>query len=96
MYNIFMNFKRLFTTPLGKILLSVILGLGLASLFRKVCTDKNCIHFKGAAIADIDGKTYMHDDKCYKYTATPSKCNTKNKIIDIGEQTSEKGNHTYV
>jgi len=90
-----MNFKRLFTTPLGKILLSVILGLGLASLFRKVCTDKNCIHFKGAAIGDIDGKTYMHDNKCYQYKATPSTCNTKNKIIDIGDETNEKGNHSY-
>ena len=90
-----MNFKRLLNTPFGQILLSIILGLGLASLFRKVCTDKNCIHFKGAAIKDIDGKTYMHDEKCYKYSAVPVKCNEKNKIVDIGEETNEKGNHSY-
>ena len=90
-----MNLKRLLTTPLGKILLSIILGLGLASLFRKVCTDKNCIHFKGAAIKDIDGKTYMHDEKCYKYSASPVKCNEKNKIVEIGDETNEKGNHSY-
>jgi len=90
-----MNLKRLLTTPLGKILLSIILGLGLASLFRKVCTDKNCIHFKGAAIKDIDGKTYMHDEKCYKYSASSVKCNEKNKIVEIGEETNEKGHHSY-
>jgi hypothetical protein len=90
-----MNLKRLFTTPLGKILLSIILGLGLASLFRKVCTDKNCIHFKGAAIKDIDGKVYMHDDKCYKYTSTSVKCDSKSKIVDIGDETNDKGNHSY-
>jgi hypothetical protein len=90
-----MNFKRLLTTPLGKILLSIILGLGLASLFRKVCTEKNCIHFKGAAVKDVDGKIYMHDDKCYKYTATSVKCNPKNKIVDIGDDANEKGEHSY-
>jgi hypothetical protein len=90
-----MNFKRLLNTPFGQVLLSIILGLGLASLFRKVCTDKNCIHFKGAAIKDIDGKTYMHDEKCYKYGAVPVKCNEKNKIVDIGEETDEKGKHSY-
>jgi hypothetical protein len=90
-----MNFKRLLNTPLGRILLSVILGLGLASLFRKVCTEKNCIHFKGAAIKDIDGKVYMHDDKCYKYIATSVKCDSKNKIVDIGDETNEKGHHSY-
>jgi hypothetical protein len=90
-----MNLKRLLTTPLGQVLLSIILGLGLASLFRKVCTDKNCIHFKGVAIKDIDGKTYMHDEKCYKYSAASVKCNEKNKIVEIGDETNEKGNHSY-
>jgi hypothetical protein len=90
-----MNFKRLFTTPLGKILLSIILGLGLASLFRKVCTEKNCIHFKGVAVKDINGKVFMHDDKCYKYSATSVKCNKKNKIVDIGDGANEKGEHSY-
>jgi hypothetical protein len=90
-----MNFKRLFTTPLGKILLSIILGLGLASLFRKVCTEKNCIHFKGVAVKDINGKVFMHDDKCYKYSASSVKCNKKNKIVDISDGANEKGEHSY-
>jgi len=90
-----MNLKRLLTTPLGQFLLSVILGLGLASLFRKVCTEKNCIHFKGAAVKDINGKIYKHDEKCYKYTANSAKCDPKNKIIEIGDETDEKGIHAY-
>jgi hypothetical protein len=90
-----MNFKRLLTTPLGRTLLSIILGLGLASLFRKVCTEKNCIHFKGAAVNDINGKTYMHDEKCYRYIAKSTKCNKDQKIVDIGDETNEKGEHSY-
>jgi hypothetical protein len=80
-----MNIKRLITSPIGKIVLSIILGVGLASLFRKVCNDKNCITFNGAVIKDIDGKTYKHGEKCYKYSASPYKCDTMKRIIDIGE-----------
>jgi hypothetical protein len=83
------------TTPLGKILLSIILGLGLASLFRKVCTDKNCINFHGPVIEDIEGKTYKHGTKCYKYTAQSEKCDSTKKIVDIGEKVNKKGEHSY-
>jgi hypothetical protein len=91
-----MNFKRLLTTSLGKILLSIILGLGLASLFRKVCNDKNCIHFNGPVISDIEGKIYKHGKKCYKYTAESEKCDSTKKIVQIGEKANEKGNHSYL
>ena len=51
-----MNFKRLLETPMGISFISIILGLGLATLFRKVCTDKNCIVFNGPVIEDIEDK----------------------------------------
>lgn len=84
-----MNLKRLITSPFGKIILSILLGIGLASLFRKVCTDKNCIVFNGPIISDIDGKTYKHGDKCYKYTTHPDKCDSTKKIINMGEPLSK-------
>ena len=62
-----MNFKRLLTTPTGKILLSIILGLGLATLFRNTCTDDKCIVFNGPVIEDIEDKTFKHNNKCFKY-----------------------------
>ena len=31
----------------GKIIISIIWGLGLAALFRKVCEGRNCIVIKG-------------------------------------------------
>jgi hypothetical protein len=80
-----MNLKRLITSPFGKIILSILLGLGLASLFRKVCNDKNCIVFNGPIISDIDSKIYKHGDKCYKYTTSPDKCDTTKKIVNIRE-----------
>lgn len=79
-----MNFQRLLNTPLGQFLISVLLGLGLASLFRRACNDKNCIIFNGPIISEFDDKIYKYDNKCYKYEAAPSKCDkTKKRILDI-------------
>jgi hypothetical protein len=83
-----MNFKRLLHQPLGKFFISVLLGLGLASLFRKVCKDKNCIIFKGPETSEIDGKVFKHGNKCYKYKAqADEKCDTNGKkVVDISKQ----------
>lgn len=82
-----MNFKRLLNTYLGRFLISILLGLGLATMFRKACTDKNCITFNGPVLSEFEGKIYKHGEKCYKYSLHPDKCDTTKKIIDIGEPT---------
>jgi hypothetical protein len=87
-----MNFKRLLTTPLGQIMISIILGLGLATLFRKACNDKNCIVFNGPVIKEIEGKIYKHGEKCYKYSSVSDKCDSTKRVIDISEDKPEEKN----
>ena len=41
-----MNLRRLIYSDIGRIIISILLGLGLATLFRKVCNDRNCLVFK--------------------------------------------------
>ena len=77
------QFHRLLDSSLGKILISILLGLGLASLFRKVCTEKYCIQFNGPVISEIDGKIQQYGDECYKYEMFPTKCDETKKIIPI-------------
>jgi hypothetical protein len=84
-----MNFKRLLYTDLGRIFISIILGLGLATLFRKVCTDKSCILFNGPIISDLEGKIYKHGEKCYKYSTRTDKCDTTKKQIDLMDKDTE-------
>jgi len=84
-----MNFKRLLYTDLGRIIISIILGLGLATLFRKVCTDKSCIIFNGPIISDLEGKIYKHGEKCYKYSTRTDKCDTTKKQIDLMDKDTE-------
>ena len=81
-----MNLKRLLDSNLGRAIISVLLGLGLATLFRKVCTDKNCIKFNGPVISDVDGKTFKHDTSCYKYNMQHTTCDKTKKIVDISDK----------
>jgi hypothetical protein len=67
----------------GRILMSIILGLGLASLFRKVCKDRDCISFNGPVIGDIDGKIYQYGEKCYQYQSNAESCDQNKRIVDI-------------
>jgi len=80
------DIKKLINTETGKIIISAVMGIGLACLFRKVCTDKNCIAFHGPVITDIENKTFKHGHKCYKYNAVSEKCDSTKRIIDITER----------
>jgi hypothetical protein len=78
-----MDFRRLLITDIGRIIISIILGLGLATLFRKVCTDKNCIIFNGPIISDFENKIFKHGEKCYKFDLQSDSCDKTKKIVPI-------------
>ena len=84
-----MNLRRLIVSPIGKIIMSIILGIGLASLFRKVCNERNCIKFNGPVITNVEGKIFKHGAKCYKYNAVPEKCNDAKRILPVSEPVSK-------
>ncbi len=89
-----MNVGRLLNNEYGRIIISIILGLGLATLFRRACSDGKCIEFNGPIISQIDGKIYKYDEKCYKYETEAARCNPNKKTVDITEPVakSEGGN----
>jgi hypothetical protein len=65
----------------GKLVISIILGFGLSTLFRKCCKDKSCIEFKSPPLADLDNQVYKYDDKCYLFNANPVTCSPVQKTI---------------
>jgi hypothetical protein len=65
---------KIFQSKESLILLSVILGFGLATMFRKVCKEQSCIVIKGPPMKEIKNILYRIDDTCYKYTPEPTKC----------------------
>jgi hypothetical protein len=87
-----MQIKSLLNSPMGKIFISILLGLGLATMFRTVCEGKNCIRFVGPVISEVDGKIYKHGEKCYKYVAESSgKCDETKRVVDIRARPKDEG-----
>ena len=73
------NIIKSMKTDIGKIILSIILGFGLASLFRKSCESRNCLKFYAPSFKEINDNIYKYDNKCYKFKEHSVKCNGKNK-----------------
>jgi hypothetical protein len=76
-----MNFKRLLNTYTGKIMISILLGLGLATFFRKMCTGKKCVISKAPPLEEIDDKIYKFDNKCYKLEKNAETCVKDKKTV---------------
>ena len=77
-----MRIKRLLNTERGKLFVSILLGLGLASLFRKACKKQECITFKHPDISKVDNNIFKSRNKCYKYTLQQDNCSLGKKILE--------------
>jgi len=75
------NFGKFVHTKTGKIIMSILLGFGLASLFRTVCKDHNCLVFHAPPLDDFKDKIYKNNEKCIKYVPVATKCSLNAKIV---------------
>lgn len=64
-------------TDYGAILISIVLGLGLAAMFRKVCKNGHCVIIKGPSPQEIQEHIYRIENNCYKYTPKVVNCDSK-------------------
>jgi hypothetical protein len=71
--------NRILEHPVGSVVVSIILGLGLAALFRKACTDNRCIVIKGPPVKEIQQFHYKLNDDCYKYEPYVVDCEENDK-----------------
>lgn len=62
-------------TNAGQIIISIILGVGLASLFRKVCSGNSCVVIQGPKKSETEKFYYKLNDDCYKYNSYVAPCN---------------------
>jgi hypothetical protein len=65
----FLNSER------GSIVASVIVGLGLATLFQRVCKGAGCVVRRGPPPEDLR-HVYRVDGRCYKYTRYAASCDS--------------------
>jgi len=84
------NFQRLLHSSIGITFISILLGLGLATLFRKVCKDKTCIEFNGPILAEVNGKIFKHGEKCYQYKLETDVCKENKKVIEFRQKEEDR------
>jgi hypothetical protein len=66
----------------GKYFISMILGFGLGTLFKKSCNNNNCFIYKVPDLSKINGKSFKYNNKCFKYDLVPGVCmSTKKQFV---------------
>lgn len=77
------HFGKFVHTHTGKIIMSILLGLGLASLFRTACKGNNCHKFYAPPLDKLKDKIYKSEGKCVKFSPVATKCSLNSKIISF-------------
>jgi hypothetical protein len=79
--------RKVLHDDLGSIVISVILGLGLAALFRRACTGDHCVVVKSPSLAEVSKHFYKVDADCFKYTPQVVPCpDDGSAVVAVGEQ----------
>ena len=76
-----MYLKNIINSNTGKIIMSIILGLGLATIFRSYCNEKKCYIFLSKKPENVENKIFKEDNKCYSYNLKSTSCNSKKKKV---------------
>ena len=75
-----MKIKNFLESKSGVFLLSVILGLGLACIFKMSCDSESCIVYKAPDYSEK--KIIKYNDKCYEAQEHMETCDTSKEIIE--------------
>ena len=67
----------------GRVILSILLGFGIATLLRKDWKDRNCLVFNAPSMDKVKGKTFEFDNKCHQYREKNSTCNPNKQILEM-------------
>jgi hypothetical protein len=78
-----MYLQKFVKTHTGKYIMSILLGIGLATIFRSVCKGKECSIYMAPPLDEIEDKIYKFDGKCYKFERVSKKCDSSKKIVEF-------------
>ena len=67
----------------GKIIMSILLGIGLATFFRALCKGKHCRIISAPPMEEIEDQIYKFDNKCYKLEKNTITCEKNRNTIKI-------------
>ena len=76
----FQKLQQVMHTKMGQILISILLGFGLASIFRKTCKAQDCFSFHAPKPSDVEEKIYTHGGNCYTFKTETTPCTSKEPL----------------
>jgi hypothetical protein len=78
-----MYISKFLHSETGRCVMSILLGFGLATLFRQVCIGKSCTTYNAPPLKEIDDQTYKFDGICYKLQKDAVKCDFAKEILSF-------------
>ena len=66
-------------------LISIVLGFGLACMFRPLCKGPECLIISGPPVSQIRGAVYQFGSKCVEFDAKPVECPAKGSTVPVVE-----------
>jgi hypothetical protein len=78
-----MNISRWLHSDTSKYIISIILGLGLSTLFRKECIGDKCLKFMAPPLKELETEIYMYGKKCYTYNSSSESCDNGKKKVSF-------------
>jgi hypothetical protein len=68
------------------LLISAILGFGLAAAFFRVCQGRDCVVYTGPSTEYVTSNVWRDGKECYKYSVKAAECpNRDTEEVDSGK-----------
>ncbi len=68
------SWEKFFNLPGVTTLLSLLLGFGIAAIFRPLCNGPDCVVIRGPPVNDIRGSVYQIGKQCVEFKPKPIAC----------------------
>lgn len=81
-----MEFRDLFKDKKFNVVFSLILGLFVASLFKRPCMGGRCANYRPPPVAEVEASVYTIGDKCYRFK-------TRDIVCPMGGVVEAYGDH---
>ena len=75
--------KKMVRSKFGQVVMAVLLGFGLSTLFRKSCKAGECLDFKGPPLDKVNDHVFKFDTKCYKFSSVPASCDASKRLVPL-------------
>ena len=79
------NLLKMLEIPGFSTLLSIILGFGIAAMFRPLCKGAECVIMRGPPVGEIRGTVYQYGKKCIEFDAHAVPCPTGKDSVPVIE-----------